>query len=128
VRDLELLHRGLHFQFELMLISCARYNILHITNEMEWVDAWDGVIPEGRIPVDGGYEETGERLYHAHDSVYPLYPGKTAPHIGTFLPAPIETLSIVWLIRHILYIYIQGGAECAWGRADVEKHMEYQLL
>jgi len=61
----------------------GKYNILPITDDMVWVSARDGVIPEGCVPVDGGYEETGERLYHAHhdESGRPSI-GKTAPHLG----------------------------------------------
>jgi len=60
----------------------GQFSLLCITDDMEWVPASDGVIPEGRVPVEGGFEETGHKLYHALDKTEPYYAGKTAPHIG----------------------------------------------
>ena len=60
----------------------GRYDLLPITPDMEWVPAKHGVTPKGRRPVDGGYEESGERLYHAAvvwEGV--SVPGKCAPHL-----------------------------------------------
>lgn len=43
----------------------GRYDILPTNNEiMEWVNTGYGRIPDGRRPVEGGFEETGEKLYH----------------------------------------------------------------
>ena len=52
---------------------------------MEWVSANHGVIPKGRRPVDGGYEASGERLYHAVAVISGVsVPGKTAVHLGMY--------------------------------------------
>lgn len=61
----------------------GRYDLLPIDNSlMEWVVADQGHIPEGRRPVDGGFEASGERLYHAVGLVQGIsVPGKTAPHL-----------------------------------------------
>ncbi|KAM0753981.1 hypothetical protein T439DRAFT_322869 [Meredithblackwellia eburnea MCA 4105] len=63
----------------------GRFDILPITEMMEWVLASNGELPKGRRPVEGGYEENGEHLFHAlvpingHDNV--VAPGKTGPHL-----------------------------------------------
>ena len=62
----------------------VRYDILPITQDHEWVPTSHGRIPEGRRPVDGGFEESGHRLYHAVAVVHGLsVPGKTGEHLGT---------------------------------------------
>ena len=50
---------------------------------MEWVPAFDGRIPTGRRPVDGGHERAGgQKLYHALAVVDGIAtPGKTGAHI-----------------------------------------------
>ncbi|KAF9532601.1 hypothetical protein CPB83DRAFT_847048 [Crepidotus variabilis] len=51
--------------------------------QMEWVRTSNGRIPPGRRPVEGGYEESGSKLYHAvanHNGV--MVPGKTGEHLG----------------------------------------------
>jgi hypothetical protein len=49
---------------------------------MELVSARDGKIPYGRRPVEGGYEEGGEKLYHALAVVNGVkVPGKTGEHL-----------------------------------------------
>lgn len=65
-----------------ILLMHRRFSLLCITDDMEWVPATDGIIPPGRKPVEGGFEETGEKLYHALDKSSPSYAGKTSPHIG----------------------------------------------
>jgi len=61
----------------------GRYDILPITQEHEWVPTSHGRVPEGRRPVDGGYEESGHRLYHAVAVVHGCsVPGKTGAHLG----------------------------------------------
>jgi hypothetical protein len=70
----------------IILLMHPRFSLLCITDDMEWVPASDGIIPPGRMPVEGGFEETGEKLYHALDKTSPSYAGKTAPHVGTFFP------------------------------------------
>ena len=60
----------------------GRYDILPITDDMEWVQCEGGGIPYGRTPVEGGYE--GEHpLYHAYADIHGTkVPGKTGPHLG----------------------------------------------
>ncbi|KAG9091417.1 hypothetical protein FRC07_011858 [Ceratobasidium sp. 392] len=60
----------------------GRYDILLVTNEMEWVPAEGGVIPYGRAPIEGGYE--GENpLYHAYAEINGAKAlGKSGPHLG----------------------------------------------
>lgn len=61
----------------------GRYDLLPITEDHEWVPTSHGRIPSGRRPVDGGYEQSGERLFHAVAVVQDVsVPGKTAPHLG----------------------------------------------
>lgn len=61
----------------------GRYDLLPIDdNLMEWVDTSHGRIPSGRRPIEGGYEEDGERLFHALASVNGIWiPGKTGLHL-----------------------------------------------
>ncbi|KAJ7035010.1 hypothetical protein C8F04DRAFT_1259369 [Mycena alexandri] len=63
----------------------GRYDLLlfdHAT--MEWVPTSHGRIPEGRTPVEGGYEENvHDKLYHAAARINNLLiPGKTGHHLG----------------------------------------------
>ncbi|KAL8286982.1 hypothetical protein RQP46_003988 [Phenoliferia psychrophenolica] len=63
----------------------GRFDFLKITDDMEWVSAYDGRIPSGRRPVDGGCEENGDRLYHAlihmPDHFNFHIPAKTGEHL-----------------------------------------------
>ncbi|KAF8896366.1 hypothetical protein BD779DRAFT_1668169 [Infundibulicybe gibba] len=50
---------------------------------MEFVPTSHGVIPPGRRPIEGGYEETGAKLYHGVGTVNGVkVPGKTGEHLG----------------------------------------------
>jgi len=62
----------------------GRYDLLPFTPEtMEFVRTSEGRIPAGRRPVEGGYEENGEKLYHAVGLVNGVrVPGKTGSHLG----------------------------------------------
>ncbi|KAF8656801.1 hypothetical protein AX16_002353 [Volvariella volvacea WC 439] len=62
----------------------GRYDLLpFVPQEMEFVMTGWGRIPEGRRPVEGGYEETGEKLYHAVAYISGVrVPGKTGEHLG----------------------------------------------
>jgi hypothetical protein len=65
----------------------GRCELLPITSEMEWVPTREGKIPQGRRPVEGGYESNGDKLYHALgavDSVSSM-PGVTGEHLVRFL-------------------------------------------
>ncbi|KAI5474180.1 hypothetical protein MNV49_003989 [Pseudohyphozyma bogoriensis] len=62
----------------------GRFDILPITQAMEWVPASHGQIPKGRTPVEGGFEENGAHLFHAMVSIAGdlRVPGKTGLHLG----------------------------------------------
>ncbi|KAI0635958.1 hypothetical protein C8Q77DRAFT_1053446 [Trametes polyzona] len=62
----------------------GRYDLLPFdSNTMEWVPTANGAIPPGRRPVEGGYEESGGKLYHALANVHGVkVPGKTGTHLG----------------------------------------------
>ncbi|KAJ6474548.1 hypothetical protein DFH09DRAFT_1266584 [Mycena vulgaris] len=62
----------------------GRYEVLIIDESMmEWVHTSHGRVPEGRTPVDGGYEENHDKLYHAAARVNGIMvPGKTGHHLG----------------------------------------------
>ncbi|KAJ7127030.1 hypothetical protein C8R44DRAFT_780224 [Mycena epipterygia] len=63
----------------------GRYDLLLFDETtMEWVRTSHGHIPEGRTPVEGGYEENiHNKLYHAAARVHNiLIPGKTGRHLG----------------------------------------------
>lgn len=73
----------------------GRFDLLPFRPEqMEFVPTSHGRIPAGRRPVEGGYEEDGNKLYHAVAVVNGVkVPGKTGEHlyvsflhtIGSFL-------------------------------------------
>lgn len=49
---------------------------------MKWCDAKDGIVPEGREPIQAGYEESGEQLHHALARIQGFWvPGKTGTHL-----------------------------------------------
>ncbi|KAF5381990.1 hypothetical protein D9615_004325 [Tricholomella constricta] len=62
----------------------GRYDLLpFIPQTMEWVHTSYGQIPPGRRPIEGGYEETGEKLYHGLVTLNGVkVPGKTGEHLG----------------------------------------------
>ncbi|OBZ72456.1 hypothetical protein A0H81_07587 [Grifola frondosa] len=62
----------------------GRYDLLPFDpNTMEFVPTSHGQIPPGRRPIDGGYEESGGKLYHAVATVQGVkVPGKAGPHLG----------------------------------------------
>jgi hypothetical protein len=57
---------------------------------MEWVAASNGLIPDGRRPIEGGYDENGQKLYHAMGIIDGVrVPGKTGVHlVRMVLPFP----------------------------------------
>ncbi|KAI9061299.1 hypothetical protein FKP32DRAFT_1728643 [Trametes sanguinea] len=61
----------------------GRYDLLPFDPTlMEWVPTDHGRIPYGRRPVEGGYEENGEKLYHALANLHGVkVPGKTGVHL-----------------------------------------------
>jgi hypothetical protein len=60
------------------------YNILKVDlAKMEWVPASGGIVPGGRMPVEGGYEPGEESLYHAYGLVGDLkVPGMTCVSVA----------------------------------------------
>ena len=61
----------------------GRYDMLpFVGDQMEWVPASHGRIPDGRRPVEGGYEEGGDKLYHSIVVINGVrVPGKTGEHL-----------------------------------------------
>lgn len=61
----------------------GRFDLLPFRpDQMEFVHTSHGVIPAGRRPVEGGYEENGNKLYHAVAVVNGVrVPGKTGEHL-----------------------------------------------
>jgi len=50
---------------------------------MEFVRTSGGLVPHGRRPIEGGYEEYGGKLYHAIAVIEGVrVPGKTGEHLG----------------------------------------------
>lgn len=62
----------------------GRYDLLPFDyNTMELVPTSYGQIPNGRRPIEGGYEEHSAKLYHAIAVVNGVrVPGKTGVHLG----------------------------------------------
>lgn len=61
----------------------GRYDLLPITDEMKWVQASHGNLPEGYSVVQGGYEESSEQLFHAVAKLDDVWvPGKTGIHLS----------------------------------------------
>lgn len=62
----------------------GRYDLLPFDPQtMEWVRTSHGSIPPGRRPVEGGYEEGGQKLYHAVVNINGvMVPGKAGEHLG----------------------------------------------
>lgn len=61
----------------------GRYDLLPFDpQQMEFVPTAHGQIPAGRRPIEGGYEESGPKLYHAIGVVDGVrVPGKTGEHL-----------------------------------------------
>lgn len=76
----------------------GRYDLLPFDpNTMEWVPASHGQLPPGRRPVEGGYEENGEKLYHALALVQGVrVPGKTGTHLVSRLTR--VKLAAIWVL------------------------------
>lgn len=74
----------------------GRYDLLpYAPDTMELVQTSGGRIPLGRRPVEGGYEETGQKLYHAVAMVNGLrVPGKAGEHLVKFVPSFAKILAL----------------------------------
>ena len=61
----------------------GRFDLLPFRpDQMELVRTSHGLIPAGRRPIEGGYEENGNKLYHAVAVVNGVrVPGKTGEHL-----------------------------------------------
>lgn len=61
----------------------GRYDLLpFVPQQMEWVPASHGRLPQGRRAIEGGYEESGQKLYHALAVVSGVQvPGKAGEHL-----------------------------------------------
>jgi len=61
----------------------GRYDLLPFRpDQMEFVRTSHGMIPPGRRPIEGGYEEDGAKLYHAIGVVNGVkVPGKCGEHL-----------------------------------------------
>lgn len=55
---------------------------------MEWIHASQGQLPEGRRPVEAGFEDDGRLLYHAAALIDgKRVPGKIGTHLsGAYVP------------------------------------------
>jgi len=62
----------------------GRYDLLpYNPAQMEFVPTSHGKLPYGRRPIEGGYEDSGARLYHAVGLINGVrVPGKTGEHLG----------------------------------------------
>ncbi|KAI4520695.1 hypothetical protein K525DRAFT_248388 [Schizophyllum commune Loenen D] len=65
------------------LLHTGRYELLpFLPMQMEWVKTSNGRVPEGKKAVDGGYESSGHKLYHALGMINGVrVPGKTGEHL-----------------------------------------------
>jgi DM9 repeat len=109
----------------------ARYDILPITQEHEWIPTSHGRVPEGRRPVDGGYEESGHRLYHAVAVVHGCsVPGKTGAHLGAIYPSPLpfSVSSSAVCSPTPCYLCVLGGANVAFGGSEIIVTEGYWIL
>ena len=62
----------------------GRFDLLPFdSHTMEWVYTSHGRVPPGRRPVEGGYEENGQKLYHGLAAYQPgvKVPGKAGEHL-----------------------------------------------
>lgn len=61
----------------------GRFDLLPITPDMAWLETSKGDVPKDYEPVQGGYEEGGQQLFHALAKLQGCWiPGKTARHLN----------------------------------------------
>jgi hypothetical protein len=88
---------------------------------MEWVRTGHGRIPQGRRPVEGGYEQNGAQLYHAYAHIDGVdVPGKTGEHLVS-TPRCIATFDWAQTI-------LQGGANIPFGGGEHVVNDGYHIL
>lgn len=82
----------------------GRYDLLpFIPEQMEWVPTAYGRVPEGRRPIEGGYEDNGAKLYHGLAMVHGVQvPGKAGEHLN--------------------------GCNVSFGGEEIAVHGEHQIL
>ena len=82
----------------------GRYDLLLVTQDMEWVPTENGQIPPGRRPVEGGYESNGSKLYHALGLVQGVFaPGKAGLHL--------VSISLFFALRESSFIRVYREAQ-----------------
>jgi hypothetical protein len=97
----------------------GRYDLLPFDPAtMEFVRTAHGRVPPGRRPVEGGYEESGPKLYHAIGVVQGLrVPGKTAEHLVRYFTLQLDDPDVRY----------QGGCNVAFGGNESFTN-EYEIL
>lgn len=89
---------------------------------MEWVQASAGLVPNGRRPVEGGYEEMGQHLFHAAAWIGKIkVPGKAGQHLVSVFEFYIYE-SCCNLDR------AQGGARFPFNGQEHSKSDDYEIL
>lgn len=120
------------FQFVRLRSSFViSYDLLPITPQMEWVPTSHGQIPAGHRPVDGGFEASGERLYHAVGVISGVsVPGKTAAHLGMYnlLLEPHPSKKDIISLRTAPHFANAGGAHLPFGNAENILREDYWIL
>jgi hypothetical protein len=94
----------------------GRYDLLPFDPEaMEWVRTSHGRIPPGRRPIEGGYEEGGQKLYHAAANMHGcMVPGKTGEHLVRDYPDFVGFDSLIACARAPLMLPSEGmSIKCA---------------
>ena len=101
----------------------GRYDLLPFDpNTMEWVPTGHGRVPQGRRPVEGGYEQGGGKLYHALALIDGVrVPGKTGEHLVCIYRAAHKIETDRW-------VALQGGANVAFGGGEHVVHEQYSVL
>ena len=64
---------------------------------MKWIAASNGKLPDALVPVQAGYEESGEQLYHALAKIDGYWiPGKSGLHLkGANFPFANKEVTLV---------------------------------
>lgn len=83
-----------------------------------------GQIPSDRRPVEGGFEEGGQHLFHAMMTIDGVQvPGKTGEHLVSRL-----SLSHVTFSHELISFTRQHGANFPWGGGEVVHEAGYSIL
>jgi hypothetical protein len=86
---------------------------------MEWVHTSHGRVPSGRRPVEGGYEESGQKLYHGLAVVNGVrVPGKAGEHLYVFCVLSLRKSLIACLSRNGCNVGF-GGQEYAFPEHEI---------